>query len=104
MVKKTHFRCLFGQLWIHRAYLILSLVLTFSSAAFFLIMPRWASVVIQEDTPRRDMAPIIWHLLAGIAIFLTGSFLGLARAYTTSIFLHTLGAETRLRIFHPILR
>jgi subfamily B ATP-binding cassette protein MsbA len=104
IVKNTHFRWLLGQLWIHRAYLILSLVLTFSSAAVFLIMPRWASVVIQEDIPHREMAPIIWHLLAGIAIFLTGSFLGLARAYTTSIFLHTLGAETRMRIFNHILR
>lgn len=104
MLKNEHYRWLVDQIWLHRSSLALSLVLTIVSGGVLLLMPRWASVLIEEDIPRGELEPILWHLLQGLGIFLFGSLLGLFRSYLISSFLHTLGAETRQRIFNHLLR
>jgi hypothetical protein len=64
----------------------------------FLLMPQWTTVLLQQ-LPSGQIEPIFRHLLVGLAIFLVGSLLTLARSYWTSVFLQTLAANVSRRVF-----
>ena len=91
------------QLLAHRRLFFVSLLLTFASMGVYLLLPPWASRLIEVVLPARDVWAAGQHILVGLGIYVVASALTFWRASVTSVLVNKIIVEERLRVFRHLM-
>jgi len=103
MKPHRHASWLWNELWKRRAVFLAALLCTGASAGLYLLMPLWASKLVDEVFSSGNIAWLAGHLMLGIALFTVASMLSFGRIYLMTRLSFSITADTRERLFGQIL-
>lgn len=94
---------LWDVLWSRRTEFAAALGCTFASAAFYLLLPIWASRLVDSIVANDDLAALAWLLLWGLAIFTVASLFTFGRIYLMTRLSYRITTDSREKIYHHLL-
>ena len=95
---------LLDELWIRKTEFVTGLLCIAASAGLYLLLPRWASYLVQTVFPSGSVVLLAQHLALGLLIFLLASVLTFWRTYLMMHLTHAIATATREQIFRHVLR
>ena len=103
MVVRRSIEWLWGELWSRRTEFAAALGCTFASAAFYLLLPIWASRLVDGIIANEDLAALAGHLLLGLVIFTVASLFTFGRVYLMTRLSYRITTDSREKIYHHLL-